>query len=273
MHVSTLDEYVRVLGGCLRLVVEYGTDHVEVAIPSLRQQRPDQRREFRVIWQDQESRGLVHVGWLEFTGEEYEFSYTNEAKAHPRFEPFPTFPLLEETYRSGELFPFFAVRLISTADPRYDAVLDALGLTREDATPAELLARSPSESPHDTIQVVPEASELPDGTLVRMFLVSGTRHADRQDPRGVSRFVENLAVGTPLELLPEPDNPKNPQALQLAADGIPVGWVPDYLVSEIQSHIDSNRYVSFAVARANGPDAPWHLRLLCRLTVAPVPLG
>ena len=39
-------------------------------------------------------------------------------------------------------------------DP-YDAVLDAIGLTGQDATPAELLALSP-DSQHDTIQVVPE---------------------------------------------------------------------------------------------------------------------
>lgn len=268
MHVSTLNEYVSALGGRLRLIVEHEHDHTEVGIPALRQERRDQRREFRVIWQDQTTRGLVHVGWLVYTGDEFTFSYVDEAQAHERFQPFPAFPRLEETYKSSELFPYFALRLTSSADPHYDAVLDALGLTREDATPVELLARSP-ESPHDTIQVVPEPTEMADGTLVRVFLVSGTRHADQRDPDTVSRLIEDLAAGSPLDLVAEPNNPSNPQAFHLAADGKRVGWVPDYLLSEIHRYLDSDRPVSIAVAQANGPDAPPHMRLLCRLTVAP----
>ena len=271
MHVSTLNEYVGALGGRLRLIVEHGNDHIEIEVPSLRHERPDQRREFRVIWQDQETRSLVHVGWLEFTGTEFRFSYLDEVRSHPRFRPFPAFPVLEETYTSEDLFPYFAVRLTSAADPEYGAVLDALGLSREDATPVELLARSPSESPHDTIQVVPEPTEMPDGTLVREFLVSGARHVDEQDRSTVGRLIESLPVGALLELSPEPDNPHNPEALCLAANGKRVGWVPDYLLSEVQGYIDSNRTVSVTVVRANGPDAPWHLRLLCRLIAVSVP--
>ena len=268
MRVSTLNEYVNALGGHLRLVVEHGTDDLDIAIPSLKQSTAHETREFRVIWQDKETRSLLHVGWLEFTGEQYVFSYTDEARSHPRFQPFPTLPVYDKTYRSRDLFPFFAIRLTSTADPHYDTVLNAVGITPGNATPAELLARVPTESPHDTIQVVPEATEMPDGTLLRLFLVSGSRHADQQDPQ-VSRHIENLTEGAPLRVVPEPNNPKSPAALQLVADGKRVGWVPNYLLSEIHSHITSNRPISFAVARANGPTVPWHLRLLCRMTVEP----
>jgi transcriptional regulator with XRE-family HTH domain len=268
IHVSTLSQYVAALGARLRLVVEHEGGQAEIDVPSLRDQGPSaMRREFRVIWQDRDTRALVHVGWLEFTGEEFVFTYTEEANGHPRFEPFPAFPQLNEAYRSRELFPFFSVRLINAADPQYHAVLDALGLTRNDATPAELLARAPSQSPHDTIQVVPEPTELPDGTLVRMFLVSGVRHADPQDPEQVGRVVGTLVEGQQLQLIPEPENPKNPRALQLAVDGQPIGWVPDYLVEETNGYLQSNRSLSVSVARANGPDVPWHLRLLCRLSV------
>lgn len=130
----------------------------------------------------------MHVGWLEFTGNEFVFSYTEEAKSNTSFEPFPPFPLFDETYRCVDLFPSFSVRLTSTADPRFEAINDALGLTREHATPAELLARSPSESPHDTIQVAPEPTEMPDGTLLRTFLDPGVRYADEQHPQGVSNW-------------------------------------------------------------------------------------
>lgn len=270
IHVSTLSDFITALGGRLRLVVEHRGGPTELEIPSIRQQRhSDQRREYRVIWQDKATRGLVHVGWLEFTGEEFVFSYTKQASSHPGFQPFPSFPSFDETYRSADLFPCFSVRLTSTADPQYDAVLDALGLTRESATPAELLARAPSDSPHDTIQVVPEPTETSAGVLTRTFLVSGVRHANAQDQEGVGRLISDLADGDPLELVPEPDNPENPLALQLAARGKLVGWVPDYLVDEIQDYMRSNRALTFTVERANGPDVPWHLRLLCRLTVRP----
>ena len=100
-----------------------------------------------------------------------------------------------------------------------------------------------------------------------------SRHADERTPGAVSRLIENLPVDAPLELVPEPQNPHNPQALHLAADGKRVGWVPDYLLPEIHGYVDSDRPMSFTVVRANGPDAPPHLRLLCRVTVAPVPVG
>lgn len=271
MHVSTLNDYVSALGGRLRMTVEHGEEKTEIGIPSLRRQQRYQRREFRVIWQDQATRTLVHVGWLVFTGDEFTFSYVDEIKTHERFQPFPAFPALDETYRSDDLFPYFAIRLTSTADPHYEVVLDALGLTREEATPVELLALSP-ESPHDTIQVVPEPTETPDGTLTRIFLVSGTRHADEQAPDAVSRLIENLPVDAPLELVAEPGNPYNPKAIHLAATGKRVGWVPDYLLDELHRHIDSNRSVSITVVRANGPHTPDHLRLLCKLTINPEPV-
>lgn len=268
--MSTLDQYVTALEGRLHLVVEHPTGQTEIRVPSLGDQRsPGTRREFRVIWQDQETRGLVHVGWLEFTGAEFLFSYTEAASAHPRFEPFPPFPVYDKTYRSEELFTFFSVRLTSTAAPQYDAVLEALGLVREDATPVELLAGMPSDSPHDTIQVVPEPVEQPDGTLVRTFLVSGVSHADEDNPESVSRLVQKLAAGDPLDLILEPDNPTNPKAMKLAAHGKTVGWIPDYLVDEVHDYLQTGRELTFRVARANGPDVPWHLRLLCEMSVEP----
>ena len=268
MHMSTLGEYVHALGGRLRLIAEHPDGPVEIRIPSPQRKRPARRREFRVIWQDRSTWSLVHVGWLEFTGEEFVFSYTDRARSHPRFRPFSKLPFTAEAHRSGELFAFFALRVTNTADPQHEATLEALGLDSDEATPAELLARLP-ESPHDTIQVVPEPTELPDGTTTRVFLASGVRHADEHDPDTVSRLIENLRAGAALDLVPEPQNPHNPRALHLSADGTRVGWVPDYLLTEIHGHLNSDHPLSVTVARANGPHTPWHLRLLCQLTAHP----
>ena len=269
VRLSTLDEYVSSLGGVLHLVVEHGGSRTELLVRSARQERTDSRREYRVIWQDQSTRAFVHVGWLEFTGEEFVFSYTDDAKTNATFVPFPSFPRFDDTYRSVDMFPFFAVRLVSTADPTFDAIIDALDMTRDEATPAELLARAPSESPHDTIQVIPEPTELEDGALVRLFLVSGVRWADEMVDGRVSQLLETLDKGAQLELRPEPSNPTNPEALQLAVDGTVVGWVPNYLLAEVHTYERSGRTLSFAVERSNARETPWHLRLLCRLTIAP----
>jgi len=60
-------------------------------------------------------------------------------------------------------------------------------------------------------------------------------------------------------------NEANPEALLLTtADAVPVGWVPDLL-------IDYARRVrggggSATVVQNNGPNAPWHMRLLVRIS-------
>lgn len=269
--VSTLDEYALALGGRLRLIIDCGDTSFELALKTgddRLEEEEEGRRSFRVIWQDAESRALIHVGWLEYTGSGFEFSYTDEARQHERFTPFPAFPKLDELYRSAELFPYFAVRLISAADPNYEAVLEAIGLAGKRATPAELLALAP-DSQHDTIQVVPEPYEARDGTLERTFLVSGFRYADDVTDGGAGRAIGQLSPAIGLELVPEPSNPHNPRAIQVASRGTQLGWLPDYLVEEVHGFFAAGRSVEAVVERANGPTAPSHVRLQCRLIVGP----
>lgn len=172
-------------------------------------------------------------------------------------------------YRSGDLFPFFADRLISAARPDYNELVTALGLTRPEATPVELLARSWGTTSHDTLQIVPEPIEHHDGTAVRLFLASGLRHVDESNSRTVSSRVARLKKGQRLDLRDEPDNPRNERAVVLEADGKSVGWIPDYLLDELGKARDAGRQLSVAVEQPNGPETPWHLRLLCRLVLGP----
>jgi hypothetical protein len=89
------------------------------------------------------------------------------------------------------------------------------------------------------------------------------------DPESVSRLVQKLNTGDTLKLVPEPENPSNPDAMKLATYGKPVGWIPDYLVDDIHDYLRADKELTFRVARANGPDVPWHLRLLCEMTIEP----
>lgn len=267
--ISTLRDYVAATGGRLHLIARYPDFEYELRLPVLDQTPAPvmEPRSFRVVWQNVRSRQLVHVGWLEFTGREFTFSYTTDAELDPDFEPFPAFPDQAVTYRSTELFPFFADRVVSAARPDYEHLVAALGLTRADATPVELLARSWGLTPHDTIQVIPEPVVDEDGREVRPFLVSGVRHVDEEKPDEVGAIVAGLSRGQLLDIQDEPDNPVNPRAMVLDANGHRVGWIPDYLLDYVHKHREAGNQICAVVEHANGPGAPWHLRLLCELVV------
>lgn len=262
--ISTLRDYVEATGGELHLVARYpGFEH-EIRVPVLDQSGESRRpQRFRVVWQSLTDRQFVHVGWLVHENQQFTFAYTPDAELRNDYEPFSAFPDFRETYESSELFPFFASRLSATATS--DHLLSALGLTREDATPVELLARSWGATPHDTIQIVPEPRLLEDGSEVRPFLASGVRHADETNPGVVTKTIKHLRQGKELVLQDEPDNPHNERAVLVEASGTPVGWIPDYLLDYLHKKRYEGMQPHVYVEKANGPEVPWHLRLLCLL--------
>jgi len=61
----------------------------------------------------------------------------------------------------------------------------------------------------------------------------------------------------------------NADALLLnSGTGERVGWIPDYLLDTVHEYRNRGP-VSVYVERANGPDVPAHVRLLCRLEAHP----
>jgi hypothetical protein len=270
LRVSTLSDYVAATGGRLRIIAEYSGSWCEIQLPVLAHRNTAaEPRSFHVVWQNVGTRQLVHVGHLEYTGDRFVFSYAAGARLDPDFQPFPSFPDLAQAYESERLFSFFAARIASDARHDYDDQIATLGLTRGTATPVELLARSWGTTPHDTIQVVPEPVVTTDGREILPFLVSGVRHVDADDAAGVSRRIAALRPGMELAARDEPDNPNNTRAIILDVSGRAVGWVPDYLLDYVHKKRDEGQSVRVVVEHVNGPETPWHLRLLCRLEVAP----
>lgn len=263
--VSTLRDYVAATGGSLRLVATYDDFETEIDLPVLRS-TSDGPREFRVIWQNPITRKFVHVGWLEFDGDQFKYSYTPEAELDGDFTPFAAFPDFRSAYNSTELFDFFADRVARIATGETTLAI-ALGLDQAAATPVELLARSWAQDVHDTVQVVPEPTVRPDGTSERMFLASGVRHVDEANPDAVAKRIAKLKQGDALTLRDEPTNPVNEHAIVLDASGKPVGWIPDYLLEDVHKQRDAGFEVGVFVEHANGLNVPWHLRLLCRIEV------
>lgn len=271
---STLADYVEATGGRLRLIADYPDVAYEIDLPALRDRTNStiQPRAFHVVWQDIDTRQLVRVGRLEFTGDRFIFSYAPDAELHAGFEPFPSLPDYRRTYESDALFPIFAERMVTTAQTDYDSLVHALGLTREQATPVEVLARSWGRRPHDTIQIVPEPEQHDDGTETLPFLVSGVRHAhedvEGDDPDKVSERVAGLVHGQQLDWRDEPDNTANENAIRLQTSGRLVGWIPNYLLDYIHKKRGEGYGLRVTVEHANGPETAWHLRLLCLLQMS-----
>lgn len=200
------------------------------------------------------------IGLLTCSADGYTFSYLPQAKSQEAFEPIAGFGDVEKTYRSDELFPAFAQRVMSARRPDRPQFLRAINLN-DDSQPWEILSRSGGRRGGDTIEVMEEPVIATDGSTSSTFLVHGVRH---QDPEATERILR-LQPDEPLRLRFEPDNPVNSRAVLVTADeGQPLGHVPDPLVDYVNQVMGSDYNVR--VVRANGPNVSPHLRLLVRLT-------
>jgi hypothetical protein len=216
-----------------------------------------------VAWQHPENRSINPVGFLTFDGQAYQFAYIRNALQVEGFRPLLGFADMYGEYTSGDLFPLFAQRAMDPRRPDYQRYVGRLGLAG-DPGPWEQITRSEGRRQGDTLQMLPEPSVVGD-TLSGPFLVHGMRYLPREK---VEAALRALKPKDELALADEPDNPVNPLALQVLGLSVPVGWVPDLLVEDMRT-LMQQATVSVRVEHVNGPDAPWHLRLLARLDASP----
>ena len=218
-------------------------------------------RRFAVSWRNTELKQIDPVGVLDFDGHEYDFRYLPTAADLPGFRPFIGFPRIDRNYHSTRLWPFFALRAMDRRRPDFDLYVDRLGLTK-DASVLDVLSRSGGEVQGDVTVNLIEAPPIgKDGTTEYAFLLRGARHATGQYHS--ANAVDLLRTGDPLALVPDASNPVNSEALLVATEHrTPIGWVPDLLTPYFQALAD--QHAELSVLRNNGPDAPWHLRLLVR---------
>jgi hypothetical protein len=245
--------------------------------PGDRSQRQMQR--LVVAWQHPLDRSIEPVGFLSFDGREYRFGYIRNALSVRDFRPLLGFEDLERTYSAEILFPLFAQRAMDPRRPDYQRYVERLGLEGEQPGPWEQIARSQGRRHGDTLQLFPEPV-VHGGELTCLFLVHGIRHV-HEGPKilggktievtnaQVEQALKGLHRGDPLELVSEPENIKNPQAvIVMGSPSVPIGWVPNLMVADLHRLL-ARADVSVTVAQVNGPDAPSHMRLLARLHATP----
>ena len=217
-----------------------------------------------LAWPDPQSKQWFTVGKLTVEGGIYRFVYTKGAKLSANFIPFGFMRDLHEVYKSRDLFPLFANRLISKKRPEYRDFLRWLDLREDEAEPLVLLARTEGVRETDSLTVFPCPEPDPEGRYVIHFFSHGLRHL----PEDARIRISALRPDEKLYLLPDPQNPHDGYAIALRTDdpATIVGYCPRYISRDFLEILENNPgSVEVRVKRVN-TDAPIQLRLLCTLT-------
>lgn len=215
-------------------------------------------RSLLLIWQNPRSRRFVKVGRLQVANNGYRFEYLEGAE-DPEFQPLQSFPDFQRAYVTPQLPVFFQNRVMSRKRPSYEQYAHWLGLDPQFEAPIEFLARTGGGRATDTFHVVEEPRLEPGQVSILRFFASGLSHVE-----GSLGRLLNVRQSDRLTLRPEPDNPVNQRALLIdATAGESLGWVPDWLLEEVHVLMRAGDFRLF-VDQVNF-DAPWHLKLLCRL--------
>ena len=215
-------------------------------------------RRFAVTWRNPITRRTSRVGELSYDSVNYNFRYLSDVQTVGGFRPFIAFPELDREYQSSRLWAFFALRTMDPHRPDYARYLSWLGL-EPGADLLDVLSRSGGERKGDSVQLVERPAIASSGDSSSVFLARGARYATEQHRSAPS--VDALQVGERLGIKADTGNPANPRALYLADHlGIPFAWVPDLLIPYVDALVSQGG--ELRVLRNNGPECPWHLRVL-----------
>lgn len=222
-----------------------------------------------LAWQGgDEARPWFPVGRLDADRRDgtYRFRYTRGAdKAQSfGFHPLDNFPSLDTDYRSAELFPLFANRLLNASRPSFREYLQRLDVKYdppEAFDPIEVLAVSEGRRATDNLEVFPKVERGADGTFEIKFYLHGWCHIHPYAEERISKLQAGESLGVSLETT----NPVIQFALQIQTrDNVSIGWVPRYLVQDLVRITAVGCPVDASVARINPPPAPPGQRVMIR---------
>lgn len=220
-----------------------------------------------IAWQDTVGRGIYPVARLrviERAGvSAFEFRYIRGAlrASAQGFVPFDSFPELQKSYVSQELFPFFKNRVMQPNRPDFAGYVDELGLAGVEAGPLMLLARSGGTRATDRVEIYAAPSGDAD-SCVWHFLLRAVRHL----PPSAEERIGRLTAGERLYVMRDVQNEFNPHALLLRSDDkVNLGYIPDLLVDGLSSLDFDEAGPVVTVARVNPPPSPVQHRVLCEL--------
>ena len=224
-------------------------------------------KELLVVWQVPTSRRWIPVGRLSYKDEKYYFQYTNSAKSAAKenhFVPFGKMVNLDVRYESNGLFPIFKNRLLRKSRPEYKDYLSWLGLSVNNTSPIDELARSGGIRATDNLQIflIPESRD-------KLYKVTFFSHGIRHLTPSYRERVNHLSQGNRLYLMRDIQNDQDSFALALRTCDPPeiVGYCPSFFVKDFNTLIHSNgaKNVNVSVKKLN-LESPVQFRLLCELS-------
>ena len=217
-----------------------------------------------LAWPDPQSKEWYPVGKLTSEEGTYRFVYTKGATLSKNFIPFGSMQDMREVYRSRDLLPLFANRLIFKTRPEYRDFLRWLDLREDEADPLVLLACTEGVRETDSLTVFPYPEPDPQGRYIAHFFSHGVRHL----PDDARHRINVLHAGERLFLMPDPQNSYDGYAIALRTNdpATIVGYCPRDVSGDFLEILENNPgSVEVHVKRVNA-EAPMQLRLLCTLT-------
>jgi hypothetical protein len=226
--------------------------------------REGNERRLIVTWKSDVSKGILPVAELiiRVVDPHYRFGYLEGAREAQRwgFQPFLAFPSLQARYESKALFPFFANRVLPTTRPDYLESLNAVGLDARNVSVAEILGRTNGRRATDRIETILVPIPDAEGRYRTRFLLRGVNHTP-----GAEEVIAKLDPDEPLTLVEDTSNEYNPRARRLHARGHKLGYVPDYLIEDLDAIEHAGVVPAVFGERVNLPPHAAHYRLLCRI--------
>ena len=218
-----------------------------------------------VFWQNPQTRSWSPVGILQRKAGGYEFTYTEGARRADCFIPFGRLSDLNKRYRSSELFPFFANRILSPKRPEYQHLIHWIAAEQLACDPLVVLSRTGGKRETDSLVLYSKPELNEQNELDLLFLCDGIEDL----PKAASARIAALDPDEPLFPMFDILNPYDPNALAIRTSDPRhlIGYVPRFFAKELKTCIQSARAdkVRLRVARLNH-EAPLQFRLLCRFT-------
>ena len=218
-----------------------------------------------IAWQDAKTRRWAPVGRLTRDDGVYQFVYTRGAEEMPNFHPFGRMQDLRKSYKSDELFPMFANRILAKNRPEYQDYLKWLGLSEVRYDALEELARTGGLRATDSLELFPCPEPTEGKNYEVYFFCRGLRylHTENQERARQLNSRERLYLMQDLQNLYD-----GMALLMRTGDPITlVGYAPRYYSAEFTKlikEIDPDQ-VKVTVEQVNS-QAPIQYRVLCKLS-------
>lgn len=185
----------------------------------------------------------------------YRFQYTHggwQAAKSGKFAPLPSFPDLERSYESSELFSFFANRAMDSRRPDFQEYIRTIGLGAY-ASPIDQIAANGGRKVTDHFEIFPAPVKDDDGYWVFRCFLDRCASAD---------VIESLKMHDPLRLAISIDGkPDRVDVQAQTMNHLVVGWLPAYLAGEFAfTMVDIDHY-QMSVSRVNPPPIPRSYRI------------